>query len=54
MAEQNKLSKSEVGISFKVDSQFYKQLKIKATNEEISIKDYLIGLIEKDLGIKNK
>lgn len=53
MAEE-KQSKSETGISFKVYNQFYKKLKIKATNEEITIKDYLIGLIEKDLGTKNK
>jgi len=51
---EGKQQKTEVGISFKVNNQFYKQLKIKATNEEISIKDYLIGLIEKDLGTQNK
>lgn len=53
MAEQ-KQSKSEVGISFKVYNEFYKKLKIKATNEETTIKSYIIRLIEKDLGIENK
>ena len=53
MAEQ-KQRNSETGISFKVDSQFYKQLKLRATNEDTTIKDFIIELIENKLGIKNK
>jgi predicted DNA-binding ribbon-helix-helix protein len=54
MAEQNKQPRQEVGISFKVFNQFYKQLKIRATEEETTIKDFIIKLIEKELGTKNE
>ncbi|WP_294065494.1 toxin-antitoxin system HicB family antitoxin [uncultured Fusobacterium sp.] len=36
-------------ISFKVEDEFHKQLKIKATEEGKSIKEYVIELIKKDL-----
>jgi hypothetical protein len=49
----NSQPKEQVGVCFKVLNPFYKKLKIKATEEDKSIKAYVIGLIENDLGMKN-
>ena len=43
----------EKGINFKVDENFYKKVKIKVATEGITIKDYIIKLVEQDLE-KNK
>jgi predicted DNA binding CopG/RHH family protein len=44
----------EKGINFKVDENFYKKVKIKVATEGITIKDYVIRLIEQDLNQNNK
>lgn len=36
-------------IAFKIEDEFHKKIKLKATEEGKSIKDYIIELIEKDL-----
>lgn len=36
-------------ISFKVENDFHKKIKIKAATEDKTIKDYLLGLADKDL-----
>ena len=36
-------------ISFKVEDEFHKKLKLKATEEEKTIKEYIIQLIKKEL-----
>ena len=41
-------------ISFKVDSEFYKQIKILLANEGKTLKKYIIELIKKDLEAKKK
>lgn len=43
---------SEKTINFKVDSEFYKLIKIKVINEDITLKDYIIKLIKEDLKSK--
>lgn len=40
-------------IAFQVEDEFHTKIKIKATKEGKTIKDYVIGLIRKDLE-KNK
>jgi predicted DNA binding CopG/RHH family protein len=40
---------SDKAINIKVDEQLYKQVKIKVATEDITIKDYIIKLIQKDL-----
>jgi predicted DNA-binding ribbon-helix-helix protein len=50
----DKQVKQQTGISFKVNNQFYKQLKIRATEEDKTIKDFIIKLIENELGSKNE
>jgi uncharacterized protein YciU (UPF0263 family) len=40
---------SEKAINFKVDSEFYKQIKIRVAEEETTLKDYVIKLIKQDL-----
>jgi predicted DNA binding CopG/RHH family protein len=39
----------EKGINFKVSKEFYKKVKVKVALEGITLKDYIIELIEKDL-----
>jgi flagellar basal body-associated protein FliL len=51
---QAKQRKSEIGISFKVNNDFYKKVKIQATEEEKTIKDFIIELMEQKTGTKNK
>ena len=41
-------------ISFKVDSELHKNIKIKATNMGIGIKEYILNLIKKDLESEEK
>jgi len=41
----------EKAINFKIDENIYRQVKIKVATEGISIKDYIIRLILKDLNI---
>lgn len=39
----------ERNIGFKVDEDFYKQIKIKLANNGKTLKEYIIELIKKDL-----
>jgi predicted DNA binding CopG/RHH family protein len=39
----------EKTINFKVDEDFYKQIKVKIALEGITLKDYVISLIKSDL-----
>lgn len=39
----------EKAIHFKVDENFYKQIKVKIALEGITLKDYIIKLIKEDL-----
>lgn len=39
----------EKAINFKIDSELYKKIKIKTVMEDISIKQYILGLIKKDI-----
>ena len=39
-------------IAFQIDDEFHKKIKIQATNENKSIKDYIIEIVKKDLEIK--
>lgn len=41
-------------IAFQIDDEFHKKIKIQATEEGKTIKDYIIELIKKDLEQKNK
>ena len=41
----------ERAINFKVDEELYKQIKVKIALNSKSLKDYIIELIKKDLGI---
>ncbi|BBM55106.1 hypothetical protein JMUB3936_p1040 (plasmid) [Leptotrichia wadei] len=41
-------------ISFKVDSELHKNIKLKATNMGIGIKEYILNLIKKDLESEEK
>lgn len=43
---------SDRNIGFKVDEEFYKQIKIKIATEGITLKDYIVNLIKKDLETK--
>ena len=44
----------ERSIHFKVDEQFYKQIKIRVAIEGKTLKDYVIELIKKDLEAKKE
>ncbi len=39
----------EKAINFKIDAELYKKIKIKIAEEDISLKQYMINLIKKDL-----
>ena len=39
----------EKAINFKIDSELYKKIKIKTVMEDVTIKQYILGLIEKDI-----
>lgn len=39
-------------ISFQIDDEFHKEIKIQATKEGKAIKEYIIELIRKDLDTK--
>lgn len=41
-------------VSFQIDEEFHKQLKIQATKEGKGIKEYIIELVKKDLEEKKK
>ena len=45
---------SEKTISFKVDEEFFTELKIQIAKEGKTLKDYLIELIRKDLEAKRE
>jgi len=45
---------NEKSINFKVDAEIYKQIKIKVAIQDITIKDYILSLISKDLKIDLK
>ena len=40
---------SDKAINFKVDPELYRRVKIRVANEDITVKDYIIKLIQKDL-----
>ncbi len=40
---------AEKTINFKVDEELYKRIKIKVVEEDMTLKDYIIQLIKKDL-----
>ena len=42
----------ERNIGFKVSEDFFKQIKIKIATEGITLKEYIIALIKKDLETK--
>ncbi len=46
--------RTERTISFKVDAEFYKQIKVKIALEDKTLKDYVIGLIKADLEKEQK
>ena len=39
----------EKAINFKIDSELYKKIKIKTVMEDITIKQYILALIKKDI-----
>lgn len=39
----------EKGINFKVNENFYKEIKLKCLSLDVTLKDYIISLIKKDL-----
>lgn len=41
-------------INFKVDSELYKQIKIRALELDMTLKDYIVSLVRKDLNIESK
>ncbi len=41
-------------LSVQVDEEFFRQVKITATKKDMSLKDYIIGLIKKDLDEEQK
>lgn len=43
----------EKAINFKIDSELYKQIKIKTVIEDITIKQYILSLIKNDLEKEN-
>lgn len=43
----------EKAINFKIDSEIYKQIKIKTVIEDITIKQYILNLIKNDLKKEN-
>ena len=45
---------SERNIGFKIDSELYKEIKMKVVREETTIKDYILSLIKKDLEAEKK
>nr|DAR44561.1 MAG TPA: hypothetical protein [Caudoviricetes sp.] len=40
---------SEKNIGIKVDAELYKKIKIKIAKKDITLKDYILKLIEEDL-----
>lgn len=44
----------EKAINFKVDAELYKQIKMKALELDVTMKEYLIQLIKQDLKIDDK
>lgn len=40
---------SEKNIGIKVDAELYKKIKVKIAQEDITLKDYILALIQKDL-----
>lgn len=40
---------AEKNIGIKVDAELYKKIKIKLAKEDMTLKDYILGLILKDL-----
>ncbi len=43
----------EKAINFKIDSELYKKIKIKTVMEDITIKQYILNLIQNDLANEN-
>lgn len=41
-------------INFKVDSELYKQIKIRALELDMTLKDYIVSLVQKDLKTDSK
>jgi predicted DNA binding CopG/RHH family protein len=40
---------ADKAINIKINERLYKQIKIKVATEDLTIKDYIIKLVEKDL-----
>ena len=40
---------AEKNIGIKIDADLYKKIKIKIAQEDITLKDYILNLIQKDL-----
>lgn len=40
------------GINILVDADFYKKIKIHLAENDMKLKEYIVSLISKDLGIK--
>lgn len=43
---------ADKGINIKVDEELYKEIKFRALELDKTLKDYIIGLIKKDLNKK--
>lgn len=43
---------ADKAINIKVDEELYKKVKIKVATEDLTIKDYIIKLIQQDLNKK--
>lgn len=43
---------ADKNIGFKVDEKFYKEIKFRALELDMTMKDYIINLIKKDLAEK--
>lgn len=47
------IKSKEKNIGIKVDENFYKKIKIRIAEEGITLKEYILRLIEKDLNERN-
>lgn len=44
----------EKTITIRIDEELHRKIKIKIANEGVTLKDYLVDLIKKDLKINDK
>lgn len=45
---------SEKTMTIRLDEEFYKKIKLKALQENKTIKDYILNLVKQDLGEEEK